>query len=78
VETGEAELGFAYKSDLKVSGKAKLAFAVPSTYHDPIVYPAAVVKGSKQPKLAAKLIAYLKSEKAQGIFTSYGFKKISQ
>ncbi|MDP1808798.1 MAG: molybdate ABC transporter substrate-binding protein [Actinomycetota bacterium] len=74
LETGDADLGFVYASDLKVAKNVKNALTVPDTYHDPIVYPLAVVRGGKQPKPAAKFTDYIRSKPAQKIFADYGFK----
>jgi molybdate transport system substrate-binding protein len=46
---------------------------VPNAYHEPIVYPMALLKAAKQPALAIKFGDYLKSEKASAIFKEYGF-----
>ncbi len=78
VETGEVALGFVYKSDMKVSKNAKIAYSVPDSYHDTIVYPAAVVKNGRQHVLAAKLLDYLKSKAALNVFKEYGFKQVAK
>ena len=51
---------------------ARLTVAPEST-HDPIVYPAAVVKASRNKEAARRFIEFLSSPAAQAIFQKYGF-----
>jgi molybdate transport system substrate-binding protein len=47
VETGNADAGLVYATDAQASGRrCALWPSAPDSAHDPIVYPAAVVKGS--------------------------------
>lgn len=78
VESGNADLGFVYVSDAKTSKNVKVAYSVPSSYHKPIVYPVAVLKGAKQPKLGATFIDYLKSSAASKVFVKMGFKTLTK
>lgn len=74
VERGEVTAGIVYLTDAKESGdKVKVvATAAPDT-HDPIVYPAVVIKASKQPDAAKRFLDYLGSEKARDVLTAKGF-----
>ena len=47
VETGNADAGLVYATDARASGKVRVVATAPESTHDPIVYPAAVVKGSR-------------------------------
>lgn len=74
LESGDADLGFVYASDLRAAKDVRRALTVPDAYHDRIVYPMAIVRRGKQPKLAAKFTDYLRSRNAQKVFADYGFK----
>ncbi|MEG1500957.1 MAG: molybdate ABC transporter substrate-binding protein, partial [Clostridiales bacterium] len=74
VESGSAQLGFVYSSDLiKREDKAKIAFEVPADLYSPIVYPAAILKSSQLPEGAAEFVEFMKSEQAQTILKDAGF-----
>ncbi|MGO9516427.1 MAG: molybdate ABC transporter substrate-binding protein [Candidatus Korobacteraceae bacterium] len=73
VETGNADAGLVYATDARASGKVRVVAAAPESTHDPIVYPAAVVKGSRNPEAARMFLDYLSSPRAGAIFEKYGF-----
>jgi len=73
VESGNAELGFVYKTDAIGTAKAVIAFEIDPALHSPIVYPVAIVANSKQPAEAERLLDYLKSGEARAIFEEQGF-----
>lgn len=73
VETGNADAGIVYKTDAKVSSKVKIVSEIPEEYHTPIVYPAAVIKSSKNEAAAKEFINFLCSSEAKPIFEKYGF-----
>lgn len=73
VETGNADAGLVYGSDAKSSGKVRVVATAPETTHDPIVYPAAVVKGSHDQAASLRFVEYLGSPAASTIFVKYGF-----
>ncbi|NBC69330.1 molybdate ABC transporter substrate-binding protein [Paenibacillus sacheonensis] len=73
VETGNADAGFVYKTDALTSKKVSIAFAVDAAAHAPILYPAGVVKGTKQMKQAEEFYAYLRSTEAMKVFEAFGF-----
>ncbi|AGT33042.1 molybdenum ABC transporter substrate-binding protein [Geobacillus genomosp. 3] len=75
VETGNVDAGFVYRTDALVSNNVKIAAAVPSGMHDPIVYPLGVVKTSKHLKEARVFYAYLTSEQALQTFEQQGFRR---
>jgi molybdate transport system substrate-binding protein len=76
VESGNADIGFVYLSDTKISSKVKVAYKVPSSYHTPIIYPAAATTQSKNLALSKHFIKYLKSYSADVQFKKYGFKPL--
>lgn len=75
LETGNADAGFVYASDVRISKGCTIAFEVPAAYHKPIVYPAAQVVGGGEQELAARFIKYLASDETLPLFEAYGFKR---
>jgi molybdate transport system substrate-binding protein len=73
VETGNADAGLVYATDALTSSKVRVVASAPESAHDPIVYPAAVVKGSRSEEAARRFIDYLASPAAQAIFQKHGF-----
>jgi molybdate transport system substrate-binding protein len=73
VETGNVEAGIVYKTDAAASKKVKIAADAPAGSHDPILYPVAVLSGSKQAKAAEEFLNFLFSAEAGEIFMKRGF-----
>jgi molybdate transport system substrate-binding protein len=73
VETGNVEAGIVYRTDAAISDKVQIVSAAPTGSHQPIIYPAAVLTGAKQPKVAEEFLTYLSSAEAQTIFEKHGF-----
>lgn len=73
VQNAHADLGFVYRTDAATTPKVRVAWEAPAESHEPIVYPAAIVAATKQPKLAAEFMKYVGSQEARQIFTGAGF-----
>jgi len=73
VETGNADAGLVYSTDAQISGKVRVVAVAPESSHDPIVYPAAILKGSRDPDDARKFTDFLGSPAAKAIFIKHGF-----
>jgi molybdate transport system substrate-binding protein len=74
VERGEASAGLVYATDARLSGeKVRIVAAAPAGSHEPIRYPAAVVRRSKQAGLAGRFVAYLTAPAARARFVERGF-----
>ncbi len=73
VETGNADAGFVYVTDALLSRNVRVAEVVPESLHDPIVYPAAVIKGGHDEAAARAFTAFLLSPSARAILVRYGF-----
>jgi len=73
VETGNADAGFVYETDALTSKKVRVVMKVPDDTHTPIVYPAAVLKNSKNPELAKAFLDFLAGPDARVIFQEFGF-----
>jgi molybdate transport system substrate-binding protein len=78
VETGNADAGFVYATDAQASRGVRVIAIVPESAHDPIVYPAAVVKSSENQEEARRFVKFLGSSEAKEIFTKHGYTLASQ
>ncbi len=74
VARGEVEAGFVYTTDMAVrSGQVVEAFRPAEDTYQPVTYPVAVVKGSKQPALARAFVDLLVSRDGQAVLARLGF-----
>ncbi len=73
VDTGNADCGLVYKSDTLAMKTGIVVMDLPEASHDPIVYPAALIKDSGQAKAATEFYQFLKTDYAAGVFEKYGF-----
>ena len=73
VETGNADAGFVYRTDALTSKKVRVVATAPADSHDPIVYPAAVLKNSKNAAAAREFLDFLEGPEASAVFNKYGF-----
>jgi molybdate transport system substrate-binding protein len=73
VETGNADAGFVYRTDALTSKKVRVVATAPADSHDPIVYPAAVLKNSKNAAAAREFLDFLEGPEASAVFENYGF-----
>lgn len=74
IERGDLLSGITYSSDLQGQQKLHAHYIFPKEKHTPIRYLAGVVK---QGEVASKFVDFLGSEKAQEIFTRFGFLSLS-
>ena len=73
VETGNADAGLVYATDAMTTSQVRVIASAPESTHEPIVYPAAVVKGSRNERAARAFIEYLAGPAARAVFQSRGF-----
>ena len=73
VETGNVEAGAVYKTDAMSSDKVRVVATAPPETHEAIVYPLAVLAGSKQTEAAEALAVFLSGSESKAIFEKYGF-----
>ncbi|HTL90533.1 MAG TPA: molybdate ABC transporter substrate-binding protein [Leptolyngbya sp.] len=73
VESGNADAGLVYLTDAKISDKVKVVTIADAADHDPIVYPMAVLKSSKNVETAKTFVQYLSGNDARGVLQKYGF-----
>ena len=67
------DCGVVYSTDAAAAKNVKIAAYAPEGSHRPVVYPAAVLKGSKNPKEAKAFLDFLSSSKAVAVFEKTGF-----
>ncbi len=73
VITGNADAGIVYATDAKTSDMVSVVATAPVDSHSPVIYPVAILKGSKEPDEAKRFLEFLAGTKAQGTFDKYGF-----
>lgn len=79
VARGEVDAGMVYSTDALVrANEVKVMVEAPIESHKPIIYPIAVVKGSKNEALARKFIDVVKSREGEKILEKYGFRVSGQ
>jgi molybdate transport system substrate-binding protein len=72
VTRGEVDAAFVYRTDaIAAVNRAKIAFVTKT--ETPVLYPAAVVKGSANAEVAAAFVRFLRADAAQRILERYGF-----
>jgi molybdate transport system substrate-binding protein len=75
VVRGEVDAGIVYATDAAARSKEiKIIAAAPETSHKPVVYPIAVVKGTKSEADAKAFITLVVSPEGKKILQKYGFK----
>lgn len=72
---GEVTAGVVYATDAKQAGadKVNVVAEAPKGSHDPIVYPAVVVKKSRQADAAKRFLDHLASDDARQVLKKHGF-----
>jgi molybdate transport system substrate-binding protein len=75
VETGNADAGMVYYSDVTGNTKVKVVAVASDKSHSKIIYPAALIKGasSAKAKEAKAFLDYLKGKQAKIVFLKYRF-----
>jgi molybdate transport system substrate-binding protein len=74
VEQGEVAAGMVYRTDAIVSGdKVRVVATAGADSHDPIVYPAVIIKSSRQQVAALAFLDFLQTAAAQAILAGKGF-----
>ena len=73
VERGEVDGGVVYATDARASRSVRVAFEFSESTHDPIAYPAAVLKQSRDVPAARRFLDFLSSPRGRAIFLAHGF-----
>jgi molybdate transport system substrate-binding protein len=75
VSTGNVDAGVVYATDAASSDAVEVVASAPEGSCSKVIYPAAVVKASKEAAEAQKFVEFLTSDKAVKEFEKYGFSK---
>lgn len=74
VVRGEVDAGVVYSSDAQAGGSSvRIIARAPDDTHDPILYPIAILRESKNAEAAQKFIELLVSPEGQSILAKHGF-----
>jgi molybdate transport system substrate-binding protein len=73
VESGNAQAGFVYRTDLLISHQVKAALEIPAAEGPKISYPVAVLKNSGNLDEAKQFLQFLKSPSSMKVFKKFGF-----
>jgi len=74
VETGNVDTGIVYATDAASSSKVTVVATAPAKSHAPVIYPAAVIKASKNPEAAKAFLDFLAGASGAAVFQQYGFR----
>ncbi len=70
----EVDAGIVYATDARTArGRVRVVAEAPPGSHRPIVYPAAVVKGSPEREPARAFVLFLRGERSQSVLGRHGF-----
>jgi molybdate transport system substrate-binding protein len=78
VESGNVEAGIVYATDAMTSNKVKVVASAPAGINANVVYPAAVIKGSRNQEAAGDYLNFLFGSQARTVFERYGFTLVSR
>ncbi len=79
VARDEVDAGIVYSTDARVRPKeVKVVMQAPEGSHRPMVYPIAVIKGTKNEMPAREFISTVVSKEGEKVLQRYGFKLIRQ
>jgi molybdate transport system substrate-binding protein len=73
VESGGADVAIIYVTDIAMARRAVVAFTVPVEETPPIVFPAAILAGSRNISEAQRFMAFLRGPDASAIFARHKF-----
>ena len=73
VETGAAEAGIVYATDVAVSDKVRVVVEIPAELTEPVLYPVLLLKQGAESESARAFYDYLGGPKAGKIFERFGF-----
>jgi molybdate transport system substrate-binding protein len=73
VESGAADAAIVYRTDARLALRATVAWVVPADRGPRIVYPAAIVRDTKNADEAVRFLDYLRGADAARVFTRFGF-----
>ena len=78
VNTSNVDAGVVYASDAVQADKIRILSEAPEGSHEPIVYPAAVIKNSRHAEQAQNFLDFLATSKSKEIFARHGFSFLAE
>jgi molybdate transport system substrate-binding protein len=78
VESGNVDAGIVYSTDALTSTKVKVVATAPADINAKILYPVAILKGSKVSAIAQDYENFLSGAQAAAVFKKYGFTVIGK
>ncbi|MCM0650523.1 molybdate ABC transporter substrate-binding protein [Clostridium swellfunianum] len=75
VAEGSADAGIVYSTDAVSNKKVKTVAEAPEGSVSKVIYPLGIVKATRNEVAAKKFVEFLKTDEANKVFESYGFKK---
>ena len=76
VESADADCGVVYATDAASTDQVRVVAEAPEGSHAPVVYPAAVVEGTKNAEAAQAFLDYLSGPEARALFVKAGFEPV--
>jgi molybdate transport system substrate-binding protein len=73
VAAGAVDCGVVYSTDAATSDGVEVVASAPAGSHRPIVYPAAILRGTKNEAAARAFAEFLKGKESAGVFERIGF-----
>ena len=73
VAAGAVDCGVVYSTDAASSKEVQIVADAPKGSHKPVVYPAAILKNTKDLKASMAFVKYLKGDAARKVLTDIGF-----
>jgi molybdate transport system permease protein len=73
VARGEVDAGVVYRTDALAEPRVRVSFTFPRDSHPAITYPAAVIRGARDPEAAGRFLEFCRTPEAQKIFQADGF-----
>ena len=73
VESGAADAAIVYRTDVRTSLRATVAWVVPVDRGPRILYPAAIVRTTTVPSESKRFLDFVRGDVASRIFTRFGF-----
>jgi molybdate transport system substrate-binding protein len=73
VVAGNADAAVVYRTDAATTRRVPIAFVVPAKEAPSIIYPVALVAGSKSPEAAGRFLKFLLDAEAQAVFRKHDF-----
>lgn len=77
VDSGNADAGLVFASDIKLLTSGSVVALAPVDSHSPIVFSMAGIRGTKHPAELEAFMAFLKGPETAGIFADFGFRPLS-